>query len=96
MGPIHNTQLTPLLFLERSAEVFPDREAITYPRQSYTYAQMADAATRMARALQSSGIEAGDRVAALLPNVPEMLLAHFAVPLLHAVLVSINTRLSAP
>lgn len=96
MGPIHNTQLTPLLFLERSAEVFPDQEAITYPRQSYTYSEMADAATRMARALEASGIEAGDRVAALLPNVPEMLIAHFAVPLRHAVLVSINTRLSAP
>jgi hypothetical protein len=38
MGPIHDTQLTPLLFLERSAAVFPDKEAITYPRQSYTYA----------------------------------------------------------
>ena len=95
MGPIHNTQLTPLLFLERSAEVFAHREAITYSRQSYTYAEMADAATRMARALGASGIEAGDRVAALLPNVPEMLLAHFAVPLLHAVLVPINTRLAA-
>ncbi len=84
------------LLLQVTPEVFPDQEAITYPRQSYTYSEMADAATRMARALEASGIEAGDRVAALLPNMPEMLIAHFAVPLRHAVLVSINTRLSAP
>jgi len=96
MGPVHNTQLTPLSFLERSADVFGGREAITYGRRSFTYREMADAATRMARALQTLGIESGDRVAALLPNLPEMLLAHFAVPLLRAVLVSINTRLSAP
>jgi len=96
MGPVHDTRMTPLLFLERSADVFPDKEAITYPRASYTYSELADAATQMARALEASGIEPGDRVAALLPNLPEMLIAHFGVPLRHAVLVSINTRLAAP
>ncbi len=96
MGPVHDTRLTPLLFLERSADVFPDKEAITYPRSSYTYREMADTATQMARALAASGIAAGDRVAALLPNLPEMLIAHFGVPLRQAVLVSINTRLAAP
>ena len=45
--------------------------------------------------MQASGIGPGDRVAYLLPNLPEMLVAHFAVPLLGAVLVAINTRLSA-
>ena len=96
MPQVHDTQLTPLLFLERSAEGYPDREAITYPRRSYTYREMADASTRLARALEASGIEPGDRVAALLPNLPEMLIAHFGVPLRGAVLVSINTRLSSP
>ncbi len=96
MMPVHNTQLTPLLFLERSADVFPGKEAICYPRASYTYREMADAATQMARALEASGIAPGDRVAALLPNLPEMLVAHFGVPLRHGVLVSINTRLSSP
>ena len=94
MDAVHDTRLTPLLFLERSADVFPDKQAITYPRASYSYAEMATAATRMAHALEASGVEPGDRVAALLPNVPEMLIAHFGVPLRHAVLVSINTRLS--
>ena len=96
MAPVHDTRMTPLLFLERSADVFSDKEAITYPRASYTYREMADAATQLARALEASGIKAGDRVAALLPNIPEMLIAHFGVPLRRAVLVSINTRLSPP
>src|SRR4029453_15655503 len=51
--------------------------------------------TRVAHALRGSGVEPGDRVAYLLPNIPEMLVAHFAVPLAGAVLVAINTRLSS-
>ena len=90
------TQLTPLLFLERSAAVFPDKEAIVYGDLRLTYRQFAGAVTQMARALQASGIGPGDRVAFLMPNLPELLMAHFAVPLLGAVLVAINIRLSAP
>jgi len=91
---VWNTQLTPLSFLERAADVFAEREAITYPRVSYTYREMGAAALRLSRALASAGIKEGDRVACLLPNIPEMLLAHFSVPLQRAILVSINTRLS--
>jgi fatty-acyl-CoA synthase len=94
--PTSVTQLTPLLFLERSAAVFPDKEAIVYGDMRLDYRQFADAVTRMARALQASGIGPGDRVAFLMPNLPELLMAHFAVPLLGAVLVAINIRLSAP
>ncbi|MFP5331573.1 MAG: acyl--CoA ligase family protein [Acidimicrobiia bacterium] len=88
------TELTPLLFLERSADVFGDRVAVSYQDRSITYTQMRREVNRVARALQESGIEPGDRVAYLVPNLPEMLIAHFAVPLAHAVLVAINTRLS--
>jgi fatty-acyl-CoA synthase len=88
------TELTPLLFLERSADVYPQRVAITYRERSLTYSEMRAEVNRVARALQQSGVEPGDRVAYLLPNLPEMLVAHFAVPLAHAVLVAINTRLS--
>ncbi len=91
---VSTTQLTPLLFLERTASVYPDRAAISYRGSATTYAQMAVAATRLARALQASGIGPGDRVAYLCPNIPEMLIAHFGVPLAQAVLVAINTRLS--
>ena len=90
------TELTPLLFLERSADVFPAKVAIRYGDRSVTYAEMRAQATRLANALSAAGIGPGDRVAYLMPNIPEMLIAHFGVPLVHAVLVAVNTRLSGP
>jgi fatty-acyl-CoA synthase len=94
MTAVWNTPLTPLAFLRRSADVFPDRTAIVHGDRRYTYADFAAETTRVAHALRRSGIRPGDRVAYLLPNIPEMLVAHFAVPLAGAVLVAINTRLS--
>ena len=94
MSAVSHTQLTPLRFLERSAEVYPDKVAIVHGDRRMTYREFAGEATRLARALQASGIEAGDRVAYLCPNIPELLIAHFAVPLAGAVLVAINTRLA--
>lgn len=91
---VWTTPLPPLAFLGRSAEVFAESTAIVYGDRRYTYAEFATEATRVANALAASGVEPGDRVAYLLPNVPEMLVAHFAVPLAGAVLVAINTRLS--
>jgi fatty-acyl-CoA synthase len=95
MAEVYVTQLTPLSFLERSAAVYPDKTAIVHGPARLTYGEFARQATRLARALQASGIEPGDRVAYLCPNIPEMLVAHFGVPLAGAVLVAINTRLSA-
>jgi fatty-acyl-CoA synthase len=86
--------LTPLRFLERSAAVFGDKLAIVCGERRLTYREFADEATRIARALRASGIEPGDRVAYLCPNVAEMLIAHFAVPLAGGVLVAMNVRLS--
>jgi fatty-acyl-CoA synthase len=94
MSAVSHTPLTPLRFLERSAEVYPDKVAIVHGDRRTTYRDFAGEATRLARALQASGIEAGDRVAYLCPNIPELLIAHFAVPLAGAVLVAINTRLA--
>ncbi len=91
---VSTTELTPLMFLERSASVYPGRTAIVYNRVVTTYADMAAAATRLANALATSGVRPGDRVAYLCPNIPEMLIAHFGVPLAQAVLVAINTRLA--
>ncbi|QWF79178.1 acyl--CoA ligase family protein [Amycolatopsis sp. CA-230715] len=88
------TPLTPLAFLERSAEVFGEKEAIVYGERRVTYREFAAEVTRVANALRASGVEPGDRVAYLLPNIPEMLVAHFAVPLAGAVLVAVNTRLA--
>ncbi|HYB26542.1 MAG TPA: long-chain-fatty-acid--CoA ligase [Solirubrobacteraceae bacterium] len=86
--------LTPLRFLERSAAVFPDKVAIVCGERRFTYREFADETTRIARALQASGIQPGDRVAYLCPNLAEMLIAHFAVPLAGGVLVALNVRLS--
>ena len=94
MTLVSNTELTPLSFLERSARVFPDKTAVIYGKRTMTYRQLAEAVTGVARALRASGIRPGDRVAYMMPNVPEMLVAQFAVPLAGAVLVSVNTRLS--
>jgi fatty-acyl-CoA synthase len=95
MTDVWRTPLTPLAFLGRSADVFADKTAIVHGDRTHTYAEFAAEATRVAHALRASGVGPGDRVAYLLPNVPEMLVAHFAVPLAGAVLVAINTRLSS-
>jgi len=88
------TPLTPLAFLERAAGVFGAKTAVVHGTRRSTYAELAANATRTARALRASGIRPGDRVAYLLPNIPEMLVGHFAVPLAGAVLVAVNTRLA--
>jgi fatty-acyl-CoA synthase len=94
MSSVSHSQLTPLRFLERSFEVYPEKVAIVHGDRRMTYRDFAAEVTRLARALQASGIEAGDRVAYLCPNIPELLIAHFAVPLAGAVLVAINSRLA--
>lgn len=86
--------LSPLAFLERSAFVYPDKKAIIYNDQSFTYAEFKDRVQRFATALKQQGIEKGDKVAFLCPNLPPLLEAHYAVPLVGGVLVSINIRLA--
>ncbi len=95
MGSVSYAALTPLSFLERSARVWPGKIAVIYGSRRLTYAEFAAEAARVARALRASGVQPGDRVAYLMPNLPEMLIAHFAVPLAGGVLVAINTRLTA-
>jgi len=94
MPSVHLTPLTPLAFLERSADVFRDRTAVVHDGGTMTYGELAAEVTRMAHALRASGVAPGDRVAHLCPNAPALLVAHFAVPLAGAVLVAMNTRLS--
>jgi fatty-acyl-CoA synthase len=94
VSPVSYTALTPLSFLERSSRVWPDKAAVIYGRRSLSYSEFEAEAARTARALRASGIEPGDRVAYLMPNLPQMLVAHFAVPLAGGVLVAVNTRLA--
>src|SRR5215213_177534 len=86
--------LTPLRFLERCAQVWADRPAVVSGDATFTYAEHHDRVRRLAGALQGLGIEPGDRVATLLPNVHAMLEVHYAAPWIGAVLVPLNTRLT--
>ena len=93
---VWSTPLTPLAFLGRAAEVFADREAVVYGERRMSYTQFSQEVTRVAHALRACGVNPGDRVAYLMPNIPEMLVAQFAVPLAGGVLVAVNTRLAPP
>ena len=86
--------LTPLRFLERSAQVWAQRPAVVSGERTFTYAEHHERIRRLAGALAALGIEPGDRVATLLPNVHAMLELHYAVPGIGAVLVPLNTRLT--
>lgn len=90
----NHSELTPLRFLQRSVEVYPGKEAIVHGARSYNYAQFGVEVQQFAKAL-SARLNPGDKVAVLAPNIPEMLMAHYAVPLAGGVLVALNTRLSA-
>ncbi|TLP79342.1 AMP-binding protein [Nesterenkonia sphaerica] len=85
--------LTPLSFLGRSASVFPEREAIIYRSRRLTYREFGEEVQRQAKAIHKH-IEVGDVVTVVAPNVPEMLIAHFAVPLAGGVLSPLNPRLA--
>ncbi len=88
--------LSPVSFVERSAEVFGDLPAVVHGRRSYSWSQVRERSARLAAALRSLGIGRGSTVSVMLPNTPEMVEAHYAVPSLNAVLNTLNTRLDAP
>ena len=89
------TPLTPLTFLERAASVWPERTAIIHGAVRRNWAETFSRCRRLAAALSIRGIGAGDTVAMLAANTPELFEAHFGVPLVGAVLNAINTRLDA-
>jgi fatty-acyl-CoA synthase len=90
----YRTELSPVSFLRRSAYVFPDKVAIVHGKRRTTYREFDRRVNRLASALRAAGIEPGDRVAFLAPNIPALLEAHYGVPAAGAVLVAVNTRLS--
>ena len=89
------SQLSPISFLQRSADVYPDRIAIVHGEVRYSWAETYARCRRLASALQRLGLGVGDTVATLLPNTPAMVEAHFGVPMSGAVLNTINIRLNA-
>ncbi|HLL17799.1 MAG TPA: AMP-binding protein, partial [Rubrivivax sp.] len=87
--------LSPVSFVERSAEVFGDLPAVLHGTRRYTWAQTRERSARLAAALAALGVGRGSTVSVMLPNTPEMIEAHYAVPALNAVLNTLNTRLDA-
>jgi fatty-acyl-CoA synthase len=88
--------LTPVNFIKRSVEVYPEKLAVVNGDKRFTYRQFYERVNQLASALQKIGVKAGDKVAFICPNIPPMLEAHFAVPMIGAALVAVNIRLSAP
>ena len=85
--------LTPLAFLERAAEVFPDRIAIVHGSLKRNYRNFHARSKKLASALAKRGIVRGDTIAVMLANTPAMLECHYGVPMCGAVLNTLNTRL---
>src|SRR5579885_1033460 len=87
--------LTPLEFARRTRTLYPDRQAVVDGDLRLTYAQFFDRCDRWSSALQALGVEPGDRVAYIAPNVHAQLESFYAVPQIGATLVPINYRLTA-
>ena len=93
--PANFVPLSPISFLERSAMVYPGKTAVVHGERRYTYAELHARCRRLAGALAGRGVGLGDTVSLMAPNVPEMLEAHFGVPMCGAVLNALNYRLDA-
>ncbi|GMV44730.1 MAG: acyl-CoA synthetase [Pseudomonadota bacterium] len=91
----NHVPLTPVDFLLRAVEVHGDRAAVVWGSRAWTYGAFARLVGRFVRFLKASGVGRGDVVSVMASNRPEMLAAHYAVPMLGAVLNTINMRLDA-
>ena len=91
----NHVALSPTSFVERTAEVFGDLPAVIHGQRRYSWAQVHERTRRLAAALRAAGVGRGSTVSVMLPNTPEMVEAHYAVPALNAVLNTLNTRLDA-
>jgi len=89
------TPLSPLTFIERAASVYPERCALIYGDKRQTWAQTYARSRRLASALQKHGLQQDETVALMLPNVPAMYEAHFAIPMAGGVINGLNIRLDA-
>ena len=85
--------LTPVSFLRRAASAFANKIAVVDGERRYSYAQLYDRCVRLASALSGLGVKRLDTVAIMASNIPEMIEAHYAIPMLGAVLNPLNTRL---
>ena len=89
------TPLSPLTFIERAASVYPERTAVIYGELRRNWADTYARCRRFASALRQRGVGDNDTVALMLPNLPAMVEAHFAIPMAGAVILGLNIRLDA-
>jgi len=92
-NPANYVPLSPLSFLRRAAEVYPERLAVVHGAQRHTWRQTYTRCRRLASALQRRGVGPDDTVAIIAPNVPAMFEAHYGIPMTGAVINALNTRL---
>jgi len=94
-NPANFAPLSPLTFIERAASVYPERCALVYGNTRQSWAETYRRCRRLASALRQKGVREDDTVALMLPNVPAMYEAHFAIPMAGAVIHGLNIRLDA-
>jgi len=87
--------LTPISFLERTKDIYPNYEAVFYKKRIYTWKKVYERCIKFASALEKHGIKLGDTVSIMAANTPELFEAHYSVPMTGAVLNAINTRLDS-
>ena len=87
--------LSPITFLERAKDVYPDYEALVYGNTEYTWKQVYERSTQFASSIEKQGIGLGDTVSILAANTPELFEAHYSVPMTGAVINTINIRLDS-
>ena len=88
--------LTPLSFLERAKDIYPNYEALIYEDRSYTWDQIYKRCTKFASALEKIGIKKGDTVSVMAFNTPEIFETHYSVPMTGAVLNLSLIHISEP
>ena len=88
-------QLSPLAFLERVKDVYPDRASVIYGDIHYTWLDTYRRCLKFASALEKHNIGLGDTVSIMAANTPEIFEAHYSVPMCGAVLNTLNTRVEA-
>jgi len=91
----NHVPLSPVSFVERSAEVFGDLWAVIHGKRRYTWAECRERSARLASALQHLGVKKNTTVSVMLANTPEMVEAHYAIPAINAVINTLNIRLDA-
>ena len=85
--------LSPLTFLERTKDIYPNYEAVVYESRSYTWEEVYKRCVKFASALEKLGVKTGDTVSVMAFNTPEIFEAHYSIPMVGAVINAINTRL---